>query len=158
VVRAVLTISMLAAAWGCVSPRSSPLARDDVQACGPSFTVCPTVANGDPSCDGSKCGTFCRPDHHLCGGKECRQDDDVASCGTSCTACPTDPDGDASCVGRLHLNVMYFLEATFTARQWTKVSVSLDGTQFTSVSGLGYLFFGTLPGPATLYVDDFALE
>jgi hypothetical protein len=53
---------------------------------------------------------------------------------------------------------MYFPEATFTARQWTKVSVPLDGTQFTSVSGLGYLFFGTLPGPATVYVDDFALE
>jgi hypothetical protein len=72
-------------------------------------------------------------------------------------------DGPDPAPGVAHISVSvgngYFPEPTFAVRQWTKASLLLDGQQFGTVSRIGYSYFGgDLPGPGTLYIDDFEVK
>jgi hypothetical protein len=73
---------------------------NDVTACGPSCTPCPTPLNGHSVCNGLRCLTLCDLRYHSCGD-ECVPDLEVAHCGARCDPCPAPAGGQATCDGQL---------------------------------------------------------
>jgi hypothetical protein len=88
--------------------------------CGVACTPCPTIAGGDSTCDGVKCGVQCPAGKKPCidscvdegaacedkcpAGKNpcngiCVDRSSVSTCGTACVTCPTSPNGQTACDG-----------------------------------------------------------
>lgn len=84
---------------------SACVAVTSVMGCGSSCTPCPTAANADPTCDGTRCGTRCRPGFADCDGNlsnGCEADlSTPTSCGRCGTLCPARPNAAAACRSNL---------------------------------------------------------
>lgn len=64
--------------------------------CGQCGKVCPTVANGQPTCVNGVCAITCNNGYHLCGNS-CLDNASPDSCGTSCTPCSSGSNARAIC-------------------------------------------------------------